>query len=76
MLDLLELSGGIATAHHGTDGGSGDDVGINPMGVEFEQDADMRPAARGARAKRDTDLRPAARRCKAGYPARWFAPRR
>src|SRR5450631_111105 len=55
MLYLLELSGGIGPANHASDGSARDDIGVNSVCVEFEQDADMRPAARGASPKRDTD---------------------
>ena len=48
----------VTAADDRADRGPGDDVGRDADLVERFQNADMRPAARGAAAERDTDLRP------------------
>src|SRR5262249_21208724 len=55
----LELAGCIGSPDQGPDRCAGDEVRMNPLCLEFEQDANMRPAARAARAKPDTKPRPA-----------------
>ena len=66
--DLGEFSGGVGAADDGADGAADDDVGPQPLPVEFVEHADMGPAARRARAERQADCR-FARRPHAAAPA-------
>jgi hypothetical protein len=57
MFQLIQFVADIAGADDRPDGRARDDIGMNVMGRQFRQDADMGPAARGSRAQRDADDR-------------------
>ena len=55
-LQPVQLVGQIGGPDRGPDGGSADDVGLDPDLLQCAQDADMRPAARSAAAQRQPDF--------------------
>ena len=59
--ELVEARGCIAAADDGADRAAGDHVGDDALALEDAHDADMRPAARGARPEGEADLQLPAR---------------